>query len=250
MDIYLYGMTVLSTIHLLAGVYPEADSYGEISETYIIPGGETGNSAIILANLGYSVKIDGPFLGTKTIEGIMDFYNDRGIDCSRLHFDSTFDGVQDLVLIDRSSRTVFGRFGGYFSEGRRWNRPSEEDISAAKIVSLDPFFKEESVQVAGFCAQINKRYVTIDCPYQGVIHKNATATVISKEYIRNTYPDEDMEALFRKYTDNSKGLVIFTFGSEEIFYGRKGGNINRMRPYKVEVKSTLGAGDTFRAGVV
>ncbi|MDP4089371.1 MAG: carbohydrate kinase family protein, partial [Bacillota bacterium] len=46
------------------------------------------------------------------------------------------------------------------------------------------------------------------------------------------------------------GLVIFTFGSEEIFYGRKGGNINRMRPYKVEVKSTLGAGDTFRAGVV
>lgn len=29
-DIYLYGMTVLSTIHLLDGTYPEPDTYREI----------------------------------------------------------------------------------------------------------------------------------------------------------------------------------------------------------------------------
>lgn len=34
LDVYLYGMTVLSTIHLMAGPYPKADSYQEIKETY------------------------------------------------------------------------------------------------------------------------------------------------------------------------------------------------------------------------
>ncbi|MBQ3911782.1 MAG: carbohydrate kinase family protein, partial [Lachnospiraceae bacterium] len=31
-------------------------------------------------------------------------------------------------------------------------------------------------------------------------------------------------------------------------YARKGGGIRRMKPFDVEVKSTLGAGDTFKAG--
>lgn len=122
-DIYLYGMTVLSTIHRLDGAYPEPDAYREIKESYVIPGGETANSAIILANLGYQVKIDGPFLGVKTKEPIHDFCAKYSIDCSGLHFDPSFDGVQDLVLIDKHSRTVFGRFQGYFEGEKRWTKP-------------------------------------------------------------------------------------------------------------------------------
>ena len=107
-DIYLYGMTVFSTLHLLDGSYPEADTYGEIRETHLLPGGETGNSAIILANFGYPVKIDGPYLGTQTNDGILQFYTKYNIDCSNLHFDPGFEGVQAIVLIVRHSRTVFG----------------------------------------------------------------------------------------------------------------------------------------------
>lgn len=250
LDVYLYGMTVFSTIHLLEGAYPEPDTYGEITETHMIPGGETGNSAIILANLGYKVKVDGPFLGKRTRDGILDFFSRFHIDCSRLHFDESFDGVQDLVLIDKHSRTVFGKFGSYFAERKRWTEPSKKDIEAAKIVALDPFFMEESEKAAEYCAKIGKRYVTIDCPPESVIHKNSSATVISNEYITNNFPDENMEVLFRRYTDSSRGLVIFTFGGRDILYGRDGGEINHMLPYKVDVKSTLGAGDTFRAGVV
>ena len=33
-------------------------------------------------------------------------------------------------------------------------------------------------------------------------------------------------------------------------YGRKGEGIHRMKPFDVEVRSTLGAGDTFKAGCV
>jgi sugar/nucleoside kinase (ribokinase family) len=35
-----------------------------------------------------------------------------------------------------------------------------------------------------------------------------------------------------------------------MLYGRKGEEIYQMKPFPVEVKSTLGAGDTFKAGCV
>jgi sugar/nucleoside kinase (ribokinase family) len=249
-DIYLYGMTVLSTIHLLDGTYPKADTYCEIKETYQIPGGETANSAIVLANFGYSVKFDGPFLGTKTKEAILDFAGKYRIDCSGLQFDPGFDGVQDLVLIDKHSRTVFGKFKNYFEGPKRWSRPDEAAMRSAGIVSLDPFFGDESKLAAEYCAAINQRYVTIDCPPDGIIHQNAAATVISNEFIQNQFPGVDIRELMQKYTETSNGLVTFTFGAREILYGRKSQAIQSVTPYRVDVKSTLGAGDTFRAGVV
>jgi sugar/nucleoside kinase (ribokinase family) len=35
-----------------------------------------------------------------------------------------------------------------------------------------------------------------------------------------------------------------------LFYGRKGEKIKSFEPYKVNIVSTLGAGDTFKAGCV
>ena len=38
MDVYVYGMTVLSTIHQLRDRYPAADTYQEIQKTVVMPG--------------------------------------------------------------------------------------------------------------------------------------------------------------------------------------------------------------------
>ena len=46
-DVYVYGMTVLPTIHKLKGDYPKADTYQEIEQTFIMPGGEAANSAAV-----------------------------------------------------------------------------------------------------------------------------------------------------------------------------------------------------------
>ena len=51
--------------------------------------------------------------------------------------------------------------------------------------------------------------------------------------------------LMKETTD---GLTIITQGGGEMLYARKGGGIKRMKPFSVEVRSTLGAGDTFKAG--
>lgn len=82
-DVYLYGMTVFSNLYML-DAYPKPDTYGEILETYQVTGGEVGNSAIVLSNLGYQVKIDGPYLGVKTKEGILKFMSRFNIDCQVL----------------------------------------------------------------------------------------------------------------------------------------------------------------------
>jgi len=250
LDVYLYGLTVLSTIHLLNGKYPEADSYAEIKESYNIPGGEAGNSAVILANLGCRVKLDGPFLGFETRDKILDFYQKYHIDCSNLHYDSGFEGIQDLVLVADQTRTVFGKFVKLFSGEKKWTVPDKEAITQARIVALDPFFGEESEMVAVYCKEADKRYVTIDCGYDSLLNQYAAATVISNEFIQNNYPDEVIQNLHRKYTEATAGLVIFTFGGREIIYGRRGEEVRSLIPYRVKVKSTLGAGDTFRAGVV
>jgi len=68
--------------------------------------------------------------------------------------------------------------------------------------------------------------------------------------MKSNFAGEDTKVLFIRYAENVSGLVIFTFGTSEILFGRKGSKVCQFNPYKVEVKSTLSAGDTFRAGVV
>jgi hypothetical protein len=244
-------MTLLSSINLLNGLYPEPDGYAEIKESYSLPGGETANAAIVLSNFGYKTKIDGSFLGIKTKEPLTAFLKKFNIDYSLLHYDPTFDGVQDYVLIDNRSRTVFGKFQKYFNdETNRWTSPDKLSVQSAKIVSIDPFFKIESELGAKYCVELNKKYVTIDCPFDSFTHQNSTANIISNEFIKNNYSSYNTVDLFDKYASASDGLVVFTFGAREILYGRKNSPIKKIVPYKVDVVSTLGAGDTFRAGII
>ncbi|MBN2351960.1 MAG: hypothetical protein JXD23_05270 [Spirochaetales bacterium] len=250
-DVYLFGMTCLSTIHVLDGPYPPPDSYREIKETYVIPSGETGNAALLLARFGLSAAIGGPELGSRTRITILDFYGRRGIDCRGLRFDPSFAGVEDLVLVDRETRTIFGRFGGYlFGPERRWSAPNRKSVAAAAVVSIDPFFREESRLAAEYCLALKKPYVTIDLPPEDFIHRHAAVTVVSREFRERECAGADARLLFRQYLDMSNGLVIFTDGGRDILFGRTGGEARTFAPFRVNVKGSLAAGDFFRGGAV
>lgn len=249
-DIYLYGMTLVSTMNLLEGEFPEADSYSEIKKSYVLPGGETGSAAVVLASLGCSVKLDGNHQGNKTESILKTYLVDKfGIDMSSVYTDSEFDGLQDMILIAGNTRNCFGVFGAYFNDKvKRWNAPRKEDIENADTVGLDPFFMEQSEQVAEYCHELGKKYVTIDCKPEWLVHRYSEIDVVSNEFIQQNYAGQDIEELFRKYVENTDGLVIFTFGAREIIYGRRNQPIKRFTPYRVKVESTLGAGDSFKAG--
>ena len=116
-DVYIYGMTVLSTIHQLKGRFPAADGYGEIAQTHIIPGGEAANAALVLQNWGINTCLDGCLMGTDTADPLTAYLTARGVDCSLMTRRDDFAGWRDIVFCDGVSRTVFGWFGASFAGG-------------------------------------------------------------------------------------------------------------------------------------
>ena len=119
-----------------------------------------------------------------------------------------------------------------------------------KAAAIDPFFREESLLAADICVRNGIPYVTIDSPHDSPLHRQAAVNVVSKEctsqYYAGMSPEEVM-ALMQRETD---GLTILTQGGGDMLYGRKGEPVHRMKPFSVRVQSTLGAGDTFKAGCV
>ncbi len=250
--IYLYGMTLITTSHRLEGEFPGSDSYCEIAETCRSPGGETGTCAIVLASLGFAVQLDGNFQGYNTFPELASFFQATTVSLDLVTCDAEFEGLEDIVFVDGDSRTSFGRFGSFYADKsrRRWNAPHEESIRQAGAVGLDPFFFEESVAAARLCKKHGVKFVTVDCPLDSEVHVLSAVNVLSEEFLRRTYPDKKLELLFEEYTQQTDGLVIFTFGRHALWYGRNGQGRNRFTPYKVDAKSTLGAGDCFKAGAI
>jgi len=251
-DVYVYGMTVLSTIHLLKGNFPAPDAYQEIQETFMMPGGEAANCAIVLSNLGVRVSLDGCCLGDQTEKPLLKYFGEWKVDCSNMVREPGFDGWRDIVFCDGEHRTVFGWFVANLFGGRRlWTIPSEDSVKEAKCIALDPFFGEQSALVAELCVKHHKDYVTIDCHWDGSIAQHARAVICSREFLDREYPQMDYGQLLDKYREMCEGLVIFTFGSKDILYSSPHlGHRLTFTPFDIQVVDTLAAGDTFRAGVV
>jgi sugar/nucleoside kinase (ribokinase family) len=250
-DVYVFGQIVLSTIHKLAGRFPKADGYGEIERSFICPGGQGINAAMVLSGLGLKTAIGGPNWGTETAE-VLDRYATRyGIDTRGIVRDPGYAGLRDIVFVDGNRRTVFGRFRALYAEKpHRWCEPDMAAIRAARVAAIDPYFGSSSESAARLASEAGVPYVTIDCPHDGYFHRHAAATVVSGEYWRPNHAGQTAREVISAYAEQSAGLTIFTAGSGQILCARRRKPVFAVEPYPVEVISTLGAGDTFRAGVV
>lgn len=257
-DVYLYGMIVRSTAFLLRGAYPQANMYGEIKEKHSFPGGETGTAGTVLASLGCKVKMDGNYTGYDTDAVIRSFYAGAGVDVSRLRLDPGYEGTEDYIIIDPHTRTILGKFASYFEDYYqrgiiRWNTPAEEDVKGAKAAGIDPFFDRQSALAARMCREHNVPFVTIDEKPGREVCRLASVVAVSGDYIRDFLPEynsgEGKRRLLKEYGENTGALVILTDGGGTVLYGRKG-EIREAPAFKVDVVSTLGAGDTFKAGCI
>lgn len=251
-DVYLFGQILGTHSFLLKGDFLEPDEYAEIGAKHFLPGGETGTAATVLTSLGVKVKMDGTHIGAQVEPMLKAFYKDKTVDLSSIYFDREYEGLMDYVVIAGLVRSPMGFFQALYESGvKRWNIPKEEDIAGCKVAAIDPYFMEETQVAAELCVKHQKPYVTIDSRHDTYLHTNAAINVVSKEctakYIKE---GKSVEEIYRLMTDNTEGLVIITSGEADMIYGRKGQPMKRMKPYAVEVKSTLGAGDTYKAGCV
>lgn len=247
-DAYLYGVIVATTSFLLKDGFLTPDEYSELEGKYRLPGGETGTCATVLSSLGVSCAVDGNHIGYEVAPLIKKFYSGRSVDLGCLYFDDSYEGLEDYVIISDSDRTPMGMFGHFYAQGKHWNEPSEEMISSCRVSAIDPFFPEASQHAAEYCVKHGKPYVTIDCRHDSYIHRHAAVSVISGECFANSYPGQSREEIIPLFME-SGGLTIITNGSKPLLYGRNG-DVNTFEPYRVKAVSTLGAGDSFKAGAV
>ncbi|MBR5960318.1 MAG: carbohydrate kinase family protein [Clostridia bacterium] len=249
-DVYLFGQILGTHSFLLKDGFLQPDEYAEIKDQYFLPGGETGTAATVLDSLGVSVKMDGTWIGTEVAPMLKAFYADKQVDLSSLCFTED-PGVMDYVVIAGLVRSPMGRFQTLFSTGERWwNIPKEEDIAGCKAAAVDPYFRDESLLAAELCRRNGVPFVTIDSPHDSPLHKLAAVNVVSKECVPEYYAGMEPEAVMEKMQEETDGLSIITQGGGDMLYARKGEPIRRMKPFPVTVRSTLGAGDTFKAGCV
>ena len=250
-EVYLYGQVLGTHSFLLKDGFLQPDEYAEIQAQYFLPGGETGTAATVLDSLGVSVRMDGTWIGTEVAPMLQAFYRDKQVDLSPLCILEDDPGVMDYVIIAGLVRSPMGRFQALFSSGRRWwSIPQEKDIAGCKAAAIDPFFGEESLLAMEICRHNGIPYVTIDSPHDSPLHRYAAVNVVSKECTGQHYADMEPETVMERLMETASGLTILTQGGGEMLYGRKGETVHRMKPFSVEVKSTLGAGDTFKAGCV
>ena len=249
-EAYLFGQVLGTHSFLLRGGFLQPDEYSEIDAQYFLPGGETGTACTVLDSLGVSVRMDGTWIGTEVAPMLKKFYADKKVDLSPLHFTEE-PGVMDYVVIAGLVRSPMGRFQTLFSTGERWwSVPKEEDIAGCRAAAIDPYFGAETLLAAEICVRLKIPYVTIDARHDSYLHKHAAINVVSKECAGSDYAGMAPEAVMELMLQEAEGLTILTQGGGEMLYGRKGGPVHRMRPFDVEVKSTLGAGDTYKAGCV
>jgi sugar/nucleoside kinase (ribokinase family) len=249
--VYAYGVISSSTLHLLNQPFPAPDGYAEIAQTYTMTGGEALNSAIVLSRLGINVLLDGNWLGD-TVDGrqLLETIGKYQIDTHRLKVKKGYAGVREIVFSDEHTRTIFGNYIDLLMTTRKWNIPRKADLAKARIVCIDPPFRDESTLAGKYATGLGIPYVTIDCPYGQDLAREAAAVIVSGEFREREYPQAELAALFSAYQQGARGLVVFTVGSAEIMYGRKGEPVRRFTPYKVKVIDSAGAGDSFRAGVI
>lgn len=266
-DVYCFGHVSTGVILRIKDRFPKPDGYGEVVETLENHSGEATGSALVLARFGASVAIEGNWIGdTPQCRRTLEFLRSRGIDCSGLVVKPGYQGVNEIVVSDGESRTVFGRYCDLLFTTPQWEQPSAERIRAARIVCVDPAFGDTTLFVARTAKAAGKPLVTCDARADSELARLADVVAVSGEMMAREYPavltdPAARERLFAEYLERCSGLVVFTAGSRPLWYGRGRTSESKpgwaapgvrceLAPFPVEVVDSAGAGDSFRGGLI
>ena len=248
-DVYAYGVIAPSTLLELDDDFPQPAGYAELIEAHPSIGGEAAGTAYVLARLGIRTKLSGNRLGLDQHSGrVIDVLAGAGVDCDAIRRVGDRPSVSEVVVASGDSRTIFGSYRQLLSD-RAWDGASRADVRSSRIVCLDPFFYDESLQVVRWCTESEIPYVTVDAPPDSEAARHAAVLIISEEFALRTVAT-DPDVVLETFTATCQGLVILTQGSNKILSGRYDEEPQEHATIAADVRDTTGAGDSFRAGII
>jgi sugar/nucleoside kinase (ribokinase family) len=272
-EVYCYGHVSTGKVLLLKDRYPPPDGYAEVVEILENHAGEATGTALVLVGWGISVALEGNWIGDNPqCRRTLEFLQERDVDCSGLRVVPNYPGVTEIVISDGTSRTVFGRYCDLLFTTKQWDDPDPRKIAAARIVAVDSTFGEATLAAARLAVSFGKPFVTFDARHDSELTAGAAALIISAEYLRREYTaaaadKDERAALFASYREHCPGLIVFTSGSQPVWWGlgraKATGSNSRvfaadaepdgrheLDPFRVKIVDSAGAGDSFRAGIV
>ena len=248
--VYCFGHVSTGQIIRVEGAYPAPNGYGEVVETAENYCGEATGTALVLQRLGVPTMLEGNWLGDNPAgERTLAFLKSRGIDCSGLGIRRGYAGVNEVVISDRTTRTVFGRYRDLLSTTPQWEPPTAERIRRSRCVCVDPGFGETSLSVARMAVENGLPLVTSDAAPESPLTSGASVIVVSKEGLGWHGCSNDPIKAFQDYRSACPGLVVFTHGSDPTWWGR-GSETGEVGTFPISATDTAGAGDSFRAGLI
>jgi len=228
-------------------------------------GGSMLNSAVSLGRSGLIVEMITELGDDRVGEMVMDFLEANGVSVSKVRPVKGFKTPVSLAFLDEQGNAEYSFYKMYPAERLNisWSSPSAGDtVLFGSFYSLDPAVHDK---IAGFVRRAKEAgALTVYDPnirknHLGEIHKLiaqveeniSLASIVrgSDEDFTNLFGLHDEEEVYRRILDLGGQNLIITQGIKgaSLFAGPVRLNIPAR---KVNVVSTIGAGDSFNAGII
>lgn len=229
-------------------------------------GGAMLNLAVSLGRCGLNVSLLTELGDDKVAEEITTFLNENKVDPSFIR--NYHQQVTSLAIafLDEKKKPTYSFYKSY-PITRKLNFPnkfSQNDILAfGSIYSLDKKIRKQLIQIierakASDCFIIydpnirNAHHLEDEETMQSLMENLALADIIkgSDEDFENIFGEFDEEIVITKLREiNKDAIIVFTRGElgAKIIYGK---TIFTQEANKINLISTIGAGDNFTAGMI
>ncbi len=248
-QIFVYGEIGLDNI-IRVPFFPTPGKDAEVlSESYEVGGGAS-NVAVILSNWGLRVGLAGnclgvDFYGRKMYDFLLNYPN---LDLSRLEIRPRMPSPYCRIMVrpDGDRSILF-----YNTRLLEFVQPLPEMFRGIKIAAIDLNGGDERVEAAALairsgCITVVGDVMRLDhpiLPYCKVITNSAAL-------IRHQYPEVNLRKHARSLWNVAGSAVITTDGSRPIHVITPEGHEFTVKPPRVDVVDTTGAGDALKSGII
>lgn len=234
--------------------YPDEDAELRAKGLRICPGGNAGNTLVVLSQLGHAcafggVLADGPEAGP-IFERLVRHQIDLAA-CRRVPGQPPTSCV--LLSLEQGTRTIV-----HYRDLPEYN---DDDFQQIDLTPFDwvHFEGRDASETTRMVRRVRESLPNLPCsvevekPRPGIeaIFADATVLIFSRAYAGHRGSDAPHSFLLRMREQAPRADLIVTWGKEGAYGLDRQGEIQHSPAYPpVEVKDTLGAGDTFNAGLI